>query len=136
MTEVGDKIKIGTLIDRGYPDYQFPSDLLKFHQPLINYHTFLQEYQDKGLLNVERFVVGSTTQIKMQHNPKPNVHFLVRNLKSNLDIVSTDESNPVTTIPGTLFLNKKKEKYIVTSKRTKNIILRRRFNAFVSIFTL
>lgn len=122
LTEVGDKIKIGTLIDRGYPDYQFPSDLLKFHQPLINYHTFLQEYQDKGLLNVERFVVGSTTQIKMQHNPKPNVHFLVRNLKSNLDIVSTDESNPVTTIPGTLFLNKKKEKYDENEMSTALVI--------------
>jgi hypothetical protein len=87
ITEIGDVFPIGTWIDRNYPTYDFPGDMRKLdYHKMHNYFAFLKEYSEKGM-TVERFQVGSTTQIAMKHDPKSiTTPFRVKNIKSNLDV--------------------------------------------------
>lgn len=91
ITEIGDQVPIRILMDRGYPDYDAPSGFLRESSSMMNnYLNFTKEYVTKGL-KVERFKVGSISQIVLQHNEKSiNTHFRVRNIKGNLDVAQPD----------------------------------------------
>ena len=90
MTLVGDRIPIRTLVDRGWPDYSFPS-----REKVVNgmakgmfkeYQAFLSYQRAQGM-NVEKFQVGSRKQFQMQKDPKPyRKSFEIRNLASNGEV--------------------------------------------------
>jgi len=87
IPEIGEHVRIHTLLDRGFPNYDQPTGLIRDWKSLENYKKFTKEYSAKGM-EIERFLVGSTTQIRMRQN-SDNVkdHFLVRNIKGNLEVV-------------------------------------------------
>lgn len=60
VTEVATSIPTGTIIDRGWPDYNYPRDTVK--QRLTNYLAFLEEFRAKGG-KVEQASPGSIRQI-------------------------------------------------------------------------
>src|SRR5690606_14425821 len=63
VTDVGDHIALGKIIDRGWPDYDYPYP--KSTEPdVANYIRFVQSQQDRGV-PVEQFVVGSKEQFKL-----------------------------------------------------------------------
>jgi len=81
ITDVGERVAIRTMIDRGSPDYDYPEPL--DNEIMDNYRHFL-EYQAGNLgMRVERFMPGRNDQITLQHNPAGFPDFDVRNLASN-----------------------------------------------------
>jgi len=93
ITGVGDLIPIATLIDRGYPSYNYPVDIDEFYKArktgdsgylrsIKNYRTFIRQREAKGLKN-ERLIPGSRAQIRLLHHPDVYPDFYVRNIKSN-----------------------------------------------------
>jgi len=101
IPEIGERVRIATLLDRGYPGYDLPTGGVRDAESLDNYRRFAQEFAQKGM-DVQRFSVGSTDQIRMQRNGDGAVkgHFIVRNIKGNLDVVAPGD-NTVVPIQGT-----------------------------------
>lgn len=84
IPEIGEHVKIHKLLDRGFPDYNLPTGRIYDWKSLENYKNFTKI---KGV-KVERFLVGSNDQIRMsQDSDSVKEHFLVRNIKGNLDVV-------------------------------------------------
>jgi hypothetical protein len=90
IVEVGDEVNFHTIIDRGYPKYDFPFDLEndweKAH--FLNYLDFIRASLQRGSTKaIEKFQVGSYKQIGLRKatKTKPFGHFIVRNIKANLD---------------------------------------------------
>lgn len=80
ITEVGELIPIRKIIDRGWPDYSYPTSTMA-DSMVSNYRRFLQwQQQHKGMV-VERFRAGSNDQIvPLKSNKYP---FEVRNIAVN-----------------------------------------------------
>ncbi len=89
ITLVGEFVEFGTLIDRAYPDYDFPSkkkvnNTNKGFMP--EYHKFVEYKQAQGM-KMEKFDVGALNQIKMLNNPKKyKKTFEIRNLAANGEV--------------------------------------------------
>ena len=89
ITLVGELVGYNKLIDRAYPDYDFPSrkkidGANKGFLP--EYYKFV-EYQKGQGMQMEKFNVGSLNQIKMVHNPKKySKKFEIRNLAANGEV--------------------------------------------------
>lgn len=91
ITEVGDQLPIKTLIDRGYPMYNYPVDLKAFYKKdktFVNYLAFINEQKVSNGLIVEGLIAGSNDQIKLKTHPDGFKTFSVRNVKANATIWS------------------------------------------------
>jgi beta-lactamase superfamily II metal-dependent hydrolase len=86
LTEVGDLIPIKKLIDRNYPDYNYPVDLRETYkaEPSIfnNLQRFIAHHQKKGLV-VESLKVGAASQIVLKNAPGNYPRFRIRGVKAN-----------------------------------------------------
>ncbi len=89
ITLVGELVGYNKLIDRGYPDYDFPSEkkVANANKGFMDeYHKFV-EYQKGQGMKMEKFDVGALNQIKMLHNPrKYRRNFEIRNLAGNGEV--------------------------------------------------
>jgi len=87
IATVGDAIKINTLIDRGYPDYNYPMDLrshfAKADATFDNYLKFINYQVAKNGMKVQRMWVGSNQQVILKYAKKSYPDFFVQNIKSN-----------------------------------------------------
>ena len=81
ITEVGANIPFDKLIDRGYPDYNFPTDMTSDNR-IANYIKFIEWAKAKGS-TAEQFVVGINDQIVLKKNPSRYTNFEIRNICSN-----------------------------------------------------
>jgi hypothetical protein len=81
ITDVGDAIPIRRMLDRGWPDYDFPaptgSAMMK------NYRAFLKWQSEHHGLKAERFVAGRSDQIVLRRAPADFPEFQVRNIAAN-----------------------------------------------------
>ena len=87
ITEVGHLLPIKKIIDRGYPDYNFPTDLRKAYSNqsgiFQNLQSFIQyKIQTQGL-KAEKLLAGSTSQLVPIHQPASYPSFAVRGVKVN-----------------------------------------------------
>lgn len=86
LTDVADQVPVHNLLDRGYPDYNYPVDLKKYYQNDLTFTNYLKfiDYQqlNKGLM-VSALIPGSTHQIELLFNRQEYQNFSVRNLKTN-----------------------------------------------------
>ncbi len=84
ITLVGERVPIKKLVDRIYPDYDFPSK-----EMVAKYH-FIKEYwkfcdyqiKNKGM-KMEQFVIGSDKQFSLLNNPNAYKNFKIQNLAAN-----------------------------------------------------
>ena len=90
LTEVGDVIPIRNYVDRDYPNYDFPVDLLNNTNStgvelptFTNLLKFLDYQKVHNGMKVEKFEVGSDKQFVLKKEPKSYPGFQVRNIKSN-----------------------------------------------------
>lgn len=86
ITQVGELIPIRTLIDRNYPQYDYPVNLkeyLKDDPTFQNYLAFINEQATQNGLKVQSLIPGSTGQIRLRRRPGKYPSFRVRNLKAN-----------------------------------------------------
>jgi len=81
ITDVGDDIRIRTMLDRGTPTYDFPAP--STDAMLQNYRAFLAwQTQHRGL-RVDRFVPGRADQIVLRRAPRDFPGFRVQNIAAN-----------------------------------------------------
>ncbi len=84
ITEVGDKIPIRKMIDRGWPDYNYPGPL---DSPVMkNYRAFLKWQGEKKGMKVERFEPGHADQVVLLHNHASYPEFEIRNIVANGEV--------------------------------------------------
>ena len=89
ITLVGEMVGYDKLIDRNYPDYDFPSkkNVANANKKFMDeYHKFVKYQMSQGM-EMERFDVGALNQIKMLYNPKKyRKNFEIRNLAANGEV--------------------------------------------------
>lgn len=87
ITEVGDKISIRTLIDRNYPNYDFPIDLTWAYRSepssFMNLQRFIKYQKIKNGMVAESLKVGSAGQIVLKYSATSFPDFRVRGIKAN-----------------------------------------------------
>lgn len=106
ITDVGERIPIDKMIDRAWPDYNWPKPLTSEH--IANYRKFLDwQIANRGL-EVERFQVGRNDQIVLLKSPSEYPGFEIRNIVADGVVwtgVGTNIRNhfpPVETVPDDL----------------------------------
>ena len=89
ITLVGEKINFRKLVDRGWPDYDFPSreKVLTYNTGFIEEYIKFIEYQRIRGMEAEKFQIGSDKQFAMLYNPgKYRKSFEIRNLACNGEV--------------------------------------------------
>jgi beta-lactamase superfamily II metal-dependent hydrolase len=81
ITEVPEFIPIRKIIDRGWPDYNWPKPLVQAH--VLNYRKFLDWQTVNKALEIERFEAGTTRQLSLLNRPSAYPNFEIRNLVVN-----------------------------------------------------
>jgi glyoxylase-like metal-dependent hydrolase (beta-lactamase superfamily II) len=81
--DVAEAIPVGTLLDRGYPDYSYPAPIGNMGPFADNYLRFVESRRKQGL-QVERIAVGSGGQITPLHGASPA--FSVRAIAANGEV--------------------------------------------------
>lgn len=81
ITEVGDLIPIRRLLDRGWPNYDFPYPVRD--AMVENYRAFLKWQVEKKGLVVDRFRVGRKDQIVLLRQRDRYANFEIRNVVGN-----------------------------------------------------
>src|SRR5690606_13823892 len=98
ITEVGAKIGFDKIIDRGYPDYNFPTDMTS-NSRIANYIKFINWAKaNKGVV-AEQFDVGKNDQIILQENPSAYSNFEIRNIISNGVVWTGTGTGSTNTLP-------------------------------------
>lgn len=93
ITGVGELLSIKNLIDRGFPNYNYPYDIkrlaekfgggeIRFEKTMQNYFAFITEKQKRGM-KVMQLKAGSKDQLTLLHDASAYPGFYVRNVKSN-----------------------------------------------------
>ncbi len=83
MTQVGSNIRVDKIIDRGYPDYNYPTDILTASANMRNYLNFVNWAKQNYGATAEKFDVGSAEQIVLRRNAAKYPTFQVRNIVGN-----------------------------------------------------
>ncbi len=98
ITELGDMVPIKMLLDRGYPDYQYPTPLKgeglrktiafnPLYKPWLetfdNYQAFIAYHQEHNGMQAASLQAGSKQQIMLKKASDMYPGFEVRNIKSN-----------------------------------------------------
>ena len=81
LPEIGSKLVIGKLMDRTYPEYDYPTAELLDNKMMNNYRAFLEWTKEVNGTSVERWVVGSDKQVVPLHECEANIK--VRNICGN-----------------------------------------------------
>lgn len=81
FSEVAEYIPIRTMLDRGWPDYDYPRPL-----SLDDYRAFLESQRLNDGMKVERLQAGRHDQIVLQHQPALYPNFAVKNVAANGEV--------------------------------------------------
>lgn len=98
ITEVGAKIAVDKIIDRGYPDYNFPTDMTS-EDRIDNYIKFINWAKTQKGATAEQFDVGKNDQIVLKENPSKYSNFEIRNVCSNGVVWTGSGTSTVNTLP-------------------------------------
>ncbi|MDN5199878.1 MBL fold metallo-hydrolase [Fulvivirgaceae bacterium BMA10] len=89
ITQVDALIPIDKIIDRNYPDYNYPVDLGSYYKnnpTFLNYLSFIDYKVNKQGSEAAILEAGSRDQISLKRHPERYQSFFVRNVKVNGDI--------------------------------------------------
>ena len=84
LTYVGENLKFGKLLDRGWPDYNYPAPL--GDGATKNYRAFVKWQTENNGLKVERFTPGRADQVVLLRDAKKYGDFEFRNIGANGEI--------------------------------------------------
>lgn len=84
VADVAEIVPIRRILDRGYPDYSYPSKPTNYPAAL-NYIEFVKAQAARGVA-VERFRAGAGRQIRLVRQPEAFPGFAVRNLAVNGEV--------------------------------------------------
>ena len=81
VTDVGESIRFGKIVDRAYPDY---ASVAANKEVTGEYAKFVEYQKESRGTLAERFEVGSRSQFALRHDPKPyRKNFEILNVASN-----------------------------------------------------
>jgi hypothetical protein len=81
---IGDEIPIKTMLDRGWPNYDYLTN--SSDNTLSNYRSFIEwQITNKGM-SAERFIPGRNDQIILKNNPSKYSNFEIRNVAANGEV--------------------------------------------------
>jgi len=83
IADVDKALPIGTLLDRGWPDYVYPAAFKD--EAMAAYRRFLEARRQQGM-KIERFRPGSASQLRMLTAPTRFADFEIRNIIGNGDL--------------------------------------------------
>lgn len=78
ITEIAEHLRIGKVIDRAWPDYDYPEPIRDV--TVTNYRSFLAWQVQHTGLEVERFQPGRNDQLVLTHDARSYPQFQIRNL--------------------------------------------------------
>ncbi|MDI9444899.1 MAG: hypothetical protein GXY25_01500 [Pirellulaceae bacterium] len=81
ITDVAESVPIRRLVDRGWPDYDFPEPIA--NAMMDNYRAFLQWQTKHANMRAERFEIGRNDQLVLQHDPEAYPDFEIRNIAAS-----------------------------------------------------
>ena len=81
ITEVGDNIPFAKIVDRNWPDYNWPTPALQ--RMLQDYIKFVKQKIDRHGVVAEQFRVGAHDQFQLVRRPERYPNFEIRNIVSN-----------------------------------------------------
>ena len=81
ITEVGENIPFDKLVDRNWPDYNWPTPLKASY--IQNYIKFVKWNVENKQVKAAQFRVGVNDQFTLVHNPGKYPNFEIRNIASN-----------------------------------------------------
>ena len=84
LADVAKHIPIGTLVDRGWPSYDYPRPLE--NDTVAAYRAFVKDQRARRGMNVERLQPGRSDQIVLKREPERYPSFEVRNLVANGEV--------------------------------------------------
>ncbi len=84
FTDVAYHMPIRTMLDRGWPDYEYPRPLDNLM--MDNYRAFLDVEGERRGMTVERVEPGRVDQIVLRHDPDRYPNFTVRNIAANGEV--------------------------------------------------
>ena len=84
FTTITDSLPIGLLLDRGWPDYDYPVPQNSLN--MQNYRAFIEWQKENKGMRVDRFKPGHHDQILLLHQPNQYRTFEVRNIQANGEI--------------------------------------------------
>jgi Metallo-beta-lactamase superfamily len=91
ITEVAEHVPVAHMMDRGWPDYNYPAPL---SNPMVeNYRSFLKWQTENRGMKASRFQPGRNDQIVLTHEPRKYPNFEIRNIASNGEIWTGLASN-------------------------------------------
>jgi len=96
VTDVAEVVPIGCLLDRGFPDYDYPAP--SSYDALANYVKFARYASTHGT-RVERFQAGSHQQIALRNDPAAFSSFVVQNLSANGEVWTGEGTQTVKLFP-------------------------------------
>lgn len=92
MVELGRMVPIKKIIDRDYPDYNFPLDLESFLSKDAIFNEYIS-FIEKNKIPAEALKAGSNNQIVLLKNKEKYQNFTIRNIKSNATIWSGEKED-------------------------------------------
>lgn len=100
ITEVGGEIPFETIIDRGYPDYDYPTDI-SATDLMSNYIEFINWAETSYNATAQQFEVGVSDQIVLRNNPLEYANFEIRNIVANGEVWTGNGAGSANTFPST-----------------------------------
>lgn len=97
LTQVGESLKIGKLLDRGWPDYNYPAPLED--GATKNYRAFVKWQTENNGLKVERFAPGRNDQVVLCRDAAKYPDFELRGVGANGEIWTGEGTATVKTFP-------------------------------------
>lgn len=98
VTEVGAKIRFDKILDRDYPNYDYPNN--KTSDPRIaNYINFINWSKIAYHAKAEQFVAGRNDQIVLRQDPAKYPDFEIRNIVSNGHVWTGRGTETINTLP-------------------------------------
>lgn len=83
VTHLAELLDFGTLVDRNYPDYNFPSGSTIFSDASVKNYLAYVNARTKAGGKVEGFSVGSKSQFTLAYEPAKYPTFEIRNIYAN-----------------------------------------------------
>lgn len=84
LTQVGESLRIGKMLDRAWPDYNYPRPLDSAF--IQNYRDFVKWQTERNGMKIERFVPGRNDQVVLCRDAKKYPQFELRNIGANGEI--------------------------------------------------
>lgn len=91
LVALGEQIPIEKIIDRNYPNYDFPLDLKMYLKENVKFQNYLS-FIEASEIPSESLIAGSKSQIKLQISPEKYPTFSIRNIKANATIWTGKEN--------------------------------------------